>query len=54
MSPTQLAAVLGVSKTSVYRLLARKELGHFRIHGKILIGKDHMDEFLAKREVSAD
>jgi excisionase family DNA binding protein len=45
---SELVALTGLSKTTIYRLLASGELRSFRLHGVRLVLKSEFDTFLAK------
>jgi excisionase family DNA binding protein len=51
LTPDQLARLLKVSKTTIYRFLRNGEIKHFRIGSAIRIPKIHILEFLNLSQV---
>ena len=51
MKPSELALKLGVSPTTIYRLLSKHLIGFYKINGKIYISDCHLSAFLDHCEV---
>lgn len=47
------APLFGVSKSNLYGMVARREIPHYRIGGKILLSKDDIAAYLNGRRVEA-
>lgn len=47
------APKLGISASKTYQLVQRREIGHFKIGGKILFSDRDIEDFLKKRRVEA-
>lgn len=54
ISRKQLAAFLGISLSTVDRLLKNREIPHLKIRGMILFEKAKLSEWLNKHEVNAE
>jgi excisionase family DNA binding protein len=45
------AGRLGISPSKLYQMVARREIPHYRIGGKILLSEEDVQEYLASCEV---
>lgn len=48
LTPMEAAKILHIGRSTIYNLLAEKEIRSFRIGSKILIPKSFLQEFIAK------
>lgn len=44
----QAAQILNCSEITIHRQIKANHLGHFRIGKKVLIGREHIEQFLAR------
>ena len=49
-SKREAAALLSCSEITVHRQIKSKRLGHFRIGSKVLIAREHINQFLQRCE----
>lgn len=50
LTVSETAAYLGVSDDTIYELVRRKEIPHFRLRSRILFRRDTLDEWMTKLE----
>lgn len=48
LTPMEAAKILHIGRSTIYNLLAEKEIRSFRIGSKILIPKSFLQDFIAK------
>jgi len=51
LTPDELAECLAVSKTTVYRLVVRRQIPFYKIGGSLRFKKDEIEEFLASGHI---
>lgn len=50
LTVSETAAYLGVSDDTIYELVRRKEIPHFRLRSRILFRRDTLDEWMTQLE----
>ena len=49
-SRSQAARVLGISESTLERMLRRNEISHYRFRNRVMFSRNHLDTYLAKHE----
>lgn len=53
LTPQQIAEYLGVTRETVYRMVRKNEIPHFKIRSRIFFSKETIDAWIRKQEQQA-
>ncbi|RJS60149.1 helix-turn-helix domain-containing protein [Bacillus sp. PK3_68] len=53
LTPQQMAEYLGVTRETVYRMVRKNEIPHFKIRSRIFFSKETIDAWIRKQEQQA-